>query len=225
MVEELFYLDTNGTAIREQQSSSSSHSNRTQKENILPPNDFPKSPKRGKKKEKKVERKKRKAKETGCKLASLSSSSPKASPKPHLFRPEKESKFWSTPGVIQAGSTVKVKRFLDGLLDSTYIARKNSFNGNYTIFKIPNFNVWPLTVYMEGILQKVIIDPFGNQVIPGYDISTPTNQLNNKTFWQDGRDTFHALNFWMKPFLSEFGTIQFRIWEEIAVQKHKSVGK
>lgn len=136
------------------------------------------------------------------------------------FRPESMHHFWTTPGVICVGRTVMAKRCFDGLLDNTYISRKNVRSGHKTIFKIASFCLKSLIDYMDEILSRVSISPIGIHKLAGTELLLST-QLDGNEFWVEERDTFHMNTFWMRPYLCDWGMIQFRVWEQVPERLHR----
>lgn len=136
------------------------------------------------------------------------------------FRPEQMDHFWTTIGVIQVGKNVMVKRCFDGLLDNTYISRKNVKSDHNTVFKIASFCLKDLISYMEGMLAKISISSLGIHQLAGLPLLLAT-QIDGNEFWSEGEDTFHMNELWMKPYLTDWGMIQFRVWNQVPERLHR----
>ncbi len=120
-----------------------------------------------------------------------------------VFRPELLYHFWTTVGVIHVGKTVMVKRCYDGLLDNVYISRENVKSGNKTMFKIASFCLKSLIGYMEGILARFSISPFGVHQLSGTNLLLATH-IDGNSFWnEEGHTTFHMNTLWIKPYLCD----------------------
>lgn len=132
----------------------------------------------------------------------------------------KISAFWSTPGTICIGKNLHLKRFQDEFDDSVHILRIDK-NSNGKTFKFPSFFISTLILRMKEIWNKLEQGADQKWKLPGYDKVTEWNEMTSDEFW-NGPDSIKIAQFRMKPYLSSYETMQFRIWNEIDKEFHRT---
>lgn len=144
------------------------------------------------------------------------------------YNPDKDLyNFLATPGVIKIGDTVRVKRFVDQCRDTVFLYRSNKRIMQPTKITFPSYIIGSIISYLEDIKLKVYKNPNNEMTFPGLFHVVPSYELakNKDFFWLEGPYTFHVNDtiFWMKPFMSEHGNMQFRLWnklDDIAYRYH-----
>ncbi len=129
---------------------------------------------------------------------------------------ENNDEFWTTDGTIPVGNSniLLVKRYRDGLSDYVYMLRLNTMGGNNgSKLKFPSFWSSTLVKKMEETIARFERDPEGRVSLPECQEVTPRDELSEDSFWETG--ALRIANIRIKPFLSEFGTLTFRIWMEV----------
>lgn len=122
--------------------------------------------------------------------------------------------FWTTPGTQAIGTSVLVKRFDDGGEDNIHIMRINKdYLGSK--FKFPSSFIPVLVERLKGYLEKLEYTDDKKWKIPGIEKITSWEELTSDEFWA-GDDYIKIAQLRIKPFLAAYGSIQFRLWNEVA---------
>lgn len=134
---------------------------------------------------------------------------------------ENTNEFWATPGTVPVGNTVLVKRVKDGMSDNVFLLRLNarSTNGG-TKLKFPSFWISTVVKKMEQILQHLEPNSDGQMAIPECQTVIPRDELSTDGFWQHP-STINIARLKMRPYLSEFHTLMFRLHTEVDSKFHK----
>lgn len=128
--------------------------------------------------------------------------------------------FWSTPGVISVGNGIYVKRFKNEYHDNIHILRTSSKSGG-TKFKFPSYFIPNVVFRLEAIFNKLELDANKKWTLPGYEKITSWDEFSSETFWS-GEDEVRIFDFRIKPYLSSYGTLQFRMWNAVDEEFHKT---
>lgn len=137
--------------------------------------------------------------------------------------PEMYPSFWVTPRTKDAGNLIRVKRFSDGREDNIHILRIN-YDNSGSRFKFPSFFMCILISRMENILKRLVLDDDKTWKLNGLTEITTWNDLKTDSFWK-GSEAVKILRFHLCPYISEYGTLKFRLWNEVADEFQKTYEK
>lgn len=127
---------------------------------------------------------------------------------------------WSTPGTITAGKTLYVKRFKSEYEDNIHLLRINQ-RSEGTKFQFPSFFIPDVIARLNAILNKVEDNGEGKCSLVGCENVTNWYEFTSDSFWAGG-DSIKVSQFRMKPYISSFGTLNFRLWNEIDEEYYKT---
>lgn len=127
--------------------------------------------------------------------------------------PEIYPSFWVTPRTKDAGNFLLVKRFSDGNEDNVYIMRINHKKSG-SRFKFPSFFMSILICHMESIIKRLHLNNDQRWALDGLSTNTAWNELSSDVFW-NGPEALKILRFHFCPYISEHGTLTFRLWNEV----------
>jgi hypothetical protein len=126
---------------------------------------------------------------------------------------EQGTAFWTTPGTQVIGSTILVKRFDDGNEDNIHIMRINKQNLS-SKFRFPSVFIPTLVERTRALLEQLEFTDDKIWKLPGVDKVTSWEELNTDEFWA-GDDYIKVSKLRIKPYVGNYKTIQFRLWNEI----------
>ncbi len=126
--------------------------------------------------------------------------------------PELHPSFWSTLGTIHVNDCLLVKRFSDGNDDNVYLLQDN-YRMAASRFKFPSLFLSILIQRMEGYLKRLEYDDEYTWKLNGLSEITRWNDLRTNLFW-NGPEAVKIQRFHMRPYISEYGTLTFRLWNE-----------
>lgn len=135
---------------------------------------------------------------------------------------ENNDDFWTTSGTIPVGNSniLLVKRYRDGLSDNVYMLRLNNMGGaNGSKLKFPSFWISTFVKRMGETINRFERDADGRMMLPEIQDVTPRDELAEDSFWDSG--ALRIAKIRIKPFLSEFGTLTFRLWMEVDPKFHR----
>lgn len=131
--------------------------------------------------------------------------------------PEIYPSFWLTPGTKEVGNCIFVKRFTDGNEDNVYILRVN-YKIAGSRFKFPSFFMEILITHMENLLERLNDDDESWRL--DWITVNSYKDLTTDLFWS-GQESLKIQRFNFSPYLSEYGIIKFRLWNEVEKEHHK----
>lgn len=134
--------------------------------------------------------------------------------------PEIYPSFWVTPRTKDAGNFLLVKRFSNGNEDNVHIMRINHKQSG-SRFKFPSFFMSILISRMESIIKRLHLNNDQRWALNGLSTSTAWNELSSDVFW-NGPEALKILRFHFCPYISEYGTLTFRLWNEVDKAHQKS---
>jgi len=125
--------------------------------------------------------------------------------------PEDSEEFWCTPDAKSIHNVLVVKRFSCGL-DFMHLMRINQ-KVSASKFKYPNSLTGVLIAKLSEIMLKLEVTPDGVIVLPDAPFVS-REDLTKESFWT-GEDCIKLCAFYMKPYMSEYNTLMFRLHQRI----------
>lgn len=125
-----------------------------------------------------------------------------------IFNPEDSEEFWCTPDVKSINNVLLVKRFSSGF-DFVHLMRLNAKTAS-TKFKFPASFIGTLISKLSEIMLKLEVMPDGTIILPGSTFPTTREELSKDAFWS-GENCVKLCTFYMKPYMSEYGSLMFRL--------------
>lgn len=134
------------------------------------------------------------------------------------FQPEDSEDFWCTPDAKSVNNILVVKRFSCGI-DFVHIMRINQ-KASASKFKFPSSLTGSLISRMSDIMLKLEVTPDGIIVLPDAQHFS-REDLAKESFWS-GEDCIKLCAFYMKPYMSEYNTLMFRLHQRVPEKNFKS---
>lgn len=139
----------------------------------------------------------------------------------NVIFPENTREFWQAPDVYLIQRTLAVRRYTTGLFDYIYLNRQTS-SQNEVKFQIPTSKIGLLINWMESIKNRVKLNADGKRGLPDHTEVTLYSDITSKDFFKH-KDTFNCETFYIRPFLSAYGSLQFRMLEELDEDFHRTI--
>ncbi len=128
--------------------------------------------------------------------------------------------FWTTPDVQSAGDTVLVKRFKNETDDNVHIMRLNKdYPGSK--FKFPSTFLTALVDRTKAVLGQLELGEDNKWKLAGCESISSLKVLSTDEFWT-GDNCIKIVKFRIKPYVSPYGTVQFRLWQEVEEGQYKT---
>lgn len=125
--------------------------------------------------------------------------------------PEQTAGFFASPNTIAAGACLLVKRYANGREDTIHILRLNK-GPKGSRFKFPAMFAGTVSKRLLELLELIKQD--GDTKVPGLETPTAYDELCDDAFWT-GPNSIRVVMFHMKPYLTTYKKIMFRIWNAV----------
>lgn len=134
------------------------------------------------------------------------------------FLPEDSEDFWCTPDAKSVNNILMVKRYTCGI-DFVHLKRINQ-KASASKFKYPASLTGSLISKLREIMLKLEVTPEGVIVLPDAPNAT-REDLAKESFWT-GEDCIKLCAFYVKPYMSEYNTVMFRLHQRVPEKHYKT---
>ncbi len=134
------------------------------------------------------------------------------------FLPEDSDEFWCTPDAKHVNNILVIKRFTCGI-DFVHLMRINQ-KASASKFKYPASLTNTLLSKMKETMLKLEVTPDGTIVLPDAQNAT-RKELAEDSFWT-GEDCIKLCAFYIKPYMSEYNCLMFRLHQRVPEKNFKT---
>lgn len=137
-----------------------------------------------------------------------------------MASPDQSPDFFTSPGTQIVMNNLLVKRYSNGSDDNIYIIRLNK-GPNGSRFRFPALFISSFIKKMNDLLKK--LEPGENNAwtLPGMETISTWKDMSSDPFWEH-ESSLRIMNFRVRPYFATFGTIMFRMWNEVEEAHQKT---
>ncbi len=132
---------------------------------------------------------------------------------------EQSAGFFASRGTIAASASLLAKRYSNGKEDTIHILRLNK-GPKGSRFRFPALFVSTVSKRLNALLEQVTNEGYNDWKLPGLDAISSYDELGEDQFWDD-KSTIRVVQFHIRPFVTTYKTLMFRMWNAVDPSKQK----